>query len=59
MGKCGFEDVEVLSQEGMGPGWLSLYPIFTKEFLDLMFRLLSPERHEDTILAVFLRGYKK
>ncbi len=59
MGKCGFEDVQVLSQEGMGPDWLSLYPIFTKEFLELMFGLLPPEKHEDTILAVFLRGYKR
>ena len=59
MGKCGFEDVQVLSQEGMGPAWLSLYPIFTKEFLELMFGLLPTEKHEDTILAVFLRGYKR
>ena len=59
MGKCGFEDVQVLSQQGMGPDWLRLYPIFTTEFLDLMFGLLPKERHEDTILAAFLRGYKK
>ena len=58
MGKCGFQDVQVLSQQGMGPDWLRLYPIFTTEFLDLMFRLLPKERHEDTILAAFLRGYK-
>ncbi len=59
MEKCGFEDVQILSQQGMGPDWLRLYPIFTSEFLDLMFRLLPKERHEDTILAAFLRGYKK
>ena len=59
MEKCGFEDVQVLSQQGMGPDWLRLYPIFTGDFLDLMFGLLPKERHEDTILAAFLRGYKK
>ena len=59
MGKCGFSDVEVLSQQGMGPDWLRLYPIFTSEFLDLMFQLLPEDRHEDTILAAFLRGYKR
>ncbi len=59
MEKCGFEDVQVLSQQGMGPDWLKLYPIFSAEFMDLMFRLLPKERHEDTILAAFLRGYKK
>jgi len=58
MEKSGFQDVEVLSQQGMGPDWLKLYPIFTSEFLDLMFRLLPEERHGDTILAVFLSGYK-
>ncbi len=59
MGKCGFSDVEVLSQQGMGPDWLRLYPIFTSEFLDLMFQLLPEDRHDDTILAAFLRGYKR
>ena len=59
MEKCRFEDVQVLSQQGMGPDWLKLYPIFSAEFMDLMFRLLPKERHEDTILAAFLRGYKK
>lgn len=59
MAKCGFEDVEVLSERGMGPDWLRLYPIFTEEFLDLMFRMLPPERHGDTIHAVFLRGNKR
>lgn len=58
MEKCGFEDVQVLSQQGMGQDWLRLYPIFTTEFLELMFGLLPKERHEDTILAAFLRGYK-
>ena len=59
MRKCGFDEVEVLAQEGMGPDWLKLYPIFTSEFLDLMFGLIPKERHQDTILAVFLRGYKQ
>ena len=59
MEKCGFEDVQVLSQQGMGPDWLRLYPIFTSEFLDLMFGLLPNERHNDTILAAFLKGYKR
>ena len=59
MEKCGFSEVEVLAEQGMGPDWLQLYPIFTSEFLDLMFGSLPEERHGDTILAVFLRGYKK
>ena len=59
MEKCGFENVQVLSQQGMGPDWLRLYPIFTSEFLDLMLQLLPEERLSDSILAVFLKGYKK
>ena len=59
MEKCGFADVEVLSEQGMGPDWLGLYPIFTADFLELMFGLLPEERHGDTILAVFLSGYKR
>ena len=58
MEKCGFRNVEVLTQKGMERDWLELYPIFTSEFLDLMFRLLPEERHENTILAVFLKGHK-
>ncbi|MCZ6661974.1 MAG: hypothetical protein O6951_03480 [Actinobacteria bacterium] len=49
----------MLSQQGMGPDWLRLYPFFTPDFLDLMFGLLPKERHDDTVLAVFLRGYKR
>ena len=59
MEKGGFEDVEVLSEQGMGPDWLRRYPIFTGEFVELLRRLLPKERHDDTILAVFLRGYKR
>ena len=59
MEKCGFADVQVLSERGMGPDWLRLYPIFTSDFVDLLCRLLPKERHGDTILAVFLRGYKR
>ncbi len=59
MEKCGFAGVEVLAQRGMGPDWLRLYPIFSREFLEMMFGLLPEERHEDTILAVFLRGRKR
>ena len=58
MEKCGFQDVAVLSEQGMGPDWLRLYPIFTGEFIDLLCRHLPAERQDDTILAVFLRGYK-
>ena len=58
MVKCGFKEVEELSKEGMDRDWLGLLPILTTDFLDLMFNLLPEERHQDTILAVFLKGYK-
>ena len=53
MEKCGFTDVKVLSEKGMGPDWLRLYPFFTPEFLDLMFASIPEQRHHDTVLAVF------
>ena len=59
MEKCGFADVKVLSEEGMGPDWLRLYPFFTKEFLDLMFESIPEQRHHDTVLAVFVRAHKR
>ena len=58
MEKCGFADVKVLSEEGMGPDWLRLYPFFTEEFLDLMFESIPEQRHHDTVLAVFVRAHK-
>ncbi len=57
--KCGFEDVNVFSQQGMGRDWLSLYPIFSEEFLELMFRLLPEDRHDDTVIAVFIEAHKR
>ena len=58
MEKAEFKGVEVLSERGMDPDWLRLYPIFTTEFLDLMVQLLPEDRQGNTILAVFIRGYK-
>ena len=58
MGKAEFRGVEVLSEQGMDLAWLSLYPIFTPEFLDLMGQLLPEDRQGNTILAVFIRGWK-
>ena len=58
MAKCGFEEVEELATNGMDRDWLGLLPILTTDFLDMMFNLLPEERHQDTIIAVFLKGYK-
>ena len=59
MEKCDLADVTVLSQRGMGPDWLKLYPFFAPEFLDLMFTSIPQEQHHDTVLAVFIRGQKR
>lgn len=48
-------EVEVLQREPMGVADCALYPLFTRELLDLM-RRLPPERQDAVGVAVVIRA---
>lgn len=53
---AGFADVEILERSPMGVDDCALYPLFTTELLDLMRRLIPPERQGEVGVAVVVRA---
>lgn len=49
--RAGFEGVEVLERSPMGVEDCALYPLFTSELIDLMRRLIPPERQGSVAVA--------
>jgi arsenite methyltransferase len=54
--KAGFVDVEIVERSPMGVDDCALYPLFTPDLLDLMRRLIPPERQGEVGVAVVLRA---
>jgi arsenite methyltransferase len=54
--KAGFEEIEVLSREPRSVADTAMYPLFTDDVIELMRRLLPPERQERVTTAVVLRA---
>ena len=53
---AGFVDVEVLERSPMGVDDCALYPLFTTDLLELMRRLIPPERQGEVGVAVVVRA---
>jgi arsenite methyltransferase len=53
---AGFVDVEVLERSPMGVDDCALYPLFTPDLLELMRRLIPPERQGEVGVAVVVRA---
>jgi arsenite methyltransferase len=54
--RAGFDHVEVLDRAPVGIDLLALYPLFTDDLLDLMRRLIPPQRHDDIATSVVVRA---
>jgi arsenite methyltransferase len=54
--KAGFEEVEVVSREPRSVDDSALYPLFTDEVIELMRRLLPPERQQHVTTAVVAKA---
>ncbi len=54
--KAGFQKIEVLSREPRSVDDTAMYPLFTDDVIELMRRLLPPERQERVTTAVVLRA---
>jgi hypothetical protein len=56
LGKAGFVDVEILERSPIGVEDCALYPLFTPDLLDLMRRLIPPERQTAVATSVVVRA---
>ena len=56
--KTGFVDLEVLGRRRFSIDDAARYPLFTDELIDLMRRLLPPDRHDDVATAITLAAHK-
>ena len=54
--QAGFVEIEVLSREARSVDDSAMYPLFTAEVIELMRRLLPPERQERVTTAIVLRA---
>lgn len=54
--KAGFEQVEVVERTPMGVEDVALYPLFTADVLELMRRLIEPERQRRVAVAIVVRA---
>jgi arsenite methyltransferase len=54
----GFGDVRVLERRAFGLGDAARYPLFTPDLIELMRRLLRPERHDEVAVAVAMSARK-
>jgi arsenite methyltransferase len=56
LGKAGFTDVRVVSREPRSVDDSALYPLFTSEVIELMRRLLPPQRQRHVTTAVVVKA---
>lgn len=54
--KAGFEQVEVVERTPLGVEDVALYPLFTADVLELMRRLIEPERQRRVAVAIVVRA---
>jgi arsenite methyltransferase len=54
--KAGFEGVEVVDRQPVSVEDFTLYPLFTDDLIDLMRRLIPPERQGAVATAVVVRA---
>jgi len=54
--RAGFEAIEVVERHPMSVDDAALYPLFTDDVLELMRRLIPPERQQELAVAVVVRA---
>jgi hypothetical protein len=58
MEKVGFREVWIGERTSFGIEGAALYPLFTPEIIDLMRRLLPPERQDRVAISVIAKALK-
>jgi hypothetical protein len=54
----GFKDIAVVERRPFGLGDLTRYPLFAREFLDFLGRVMPPERHAELVFAIAVTARK-
>ncbi|MBI4736490.1 MAG: hypothetical protein HY766_10625 [candidate division NC10 bacterium] len=54
----GFEEIVVAERKPFGLGELTRYPLFTKEFLEFLKKIMPPHRHEELVFSIVLTARK-
>jgi arsenite methyltransferase len=54
--KAGFTDVEIVERTPWGIDDLALSPLFTDDLIDLMQRVLPPDRHRNVATAIVVKA---
>jgi arsenite methyltransferase len=56
LAKAGFTDVETVERTPWGIDDLALSPLFTDDLIDLMQRVLPPDRHRDVATGIVVKA---
>jgi hypothetical protein len=54
----GFDEIEIVERRAFGLEDLTRYPLFTPDFIDLLRRIMPPNRHAELVLAIVVRARK-
>jgi len=54
----GFEEIRVVEKKPFGLADLTRYPLFAPDFLDLMRRIMPPERHAELVFSIVVTARK-
>ena len=56
--KVGFTDIWIGEKRPWGIEQAALFPLFTDDVIELMRRLIPPERHDSVAISVIAKGRK-
>ena len=54
----GFEEIVVAERKPFGLDDLTRYPLFTKEFLEFLRKIMPPHRHEELVFSIVVTARK-
>jgi arsenite methyltransferase len=55
--KVGFQQVEVLNREALSIDDCALYPLFSDRLIQLMRKLIAPEKHDAVAVAIVVKAH--
>ena len=54
----GFEEIVAVEWKSFGLGDLTRYPLFTKEFLAFLKKIMPPHRHDELVFSIVVTARK-
>ncbi|MGH8873290.1 MAG: hypothetical protein ACRDWS_15110 [Acidimicrobiia bacterium] len=59
LNRIGFTDIRVVERQPFGLERAAAYPLFTDELIELMRRLIAPERHDEITVSITVTANKR